>query len=651
MKSISDLVADIKRYNEAYRVGNPEISDSEYDRLVDELRNLNPNNEWFSSAEPAPVLTGRKRKLPIPMKSLNKVKSLFELQQWTKSLALPPTTQLVITPKYDGVSWLHDEVAHKTYSRGGAENEGQDCSEHFNSGNFGEVSDQSVFPVSYTYGELVFSRTNWEDHMVGKKSISTGEPYRSPRNTVAGFINRDEVSEDIKYASFVRYGVDEKSLDNWTRYSDLLEDLCIEFWQMLNTQNGQKHPFTTVKLQDLTEAKLSELFLFWRQHFYIDGLVLYIDDLSLWKAIGRQQTSGNPLYAIAYKHPDFTESFETKVKSVNWRASKSGALKPVVNIETVDTGDCNMENPTGYNAGWIYDHHIAPGAEVLVTRSGGVIPKILETITPPNPMDEKQMWYEIHKCPHCGHETQFDEKEIELYCLNPDCPGIKLAKIIFFFTTVGSENMGDETFAKLFDAGHTSVKDILNLTPDDILRIEGFGESMVNTILDNNRKIREGVDLATLMQASDCFKGIGRIKAQKILDSLSPTLFDYFIRGKVECLSQQPEFKSPSITLQSFLDGVSPFHEFLMETGVEFKIAVQETMVDGKYSGFAVCFSGIRDKELEESIVKQGGKIASGVSKTTTHLVVKDPADTSSKIGKAHQLNIPILTIDQFKGL
>lgn len=651
MKSISELVADIKRYNEAYRVGSPEISDSEYDRLVDELRNLDPNNEWFSAVEPAPVLTGRKRKLPIPMKSLNKVKSLFELQQWAKSLALPPTAQLVITPKYDGVSWLHDEISHKTYSRGGAENEGQDCTEHFNVGNFKKVLDPSVFPVSFTYGELVFARINWEENMVGKKSISTGEPYRSPRNTVAGFINRDEVSEDIKHASFIRYGIDEKSLDNWTRYSSLLEDLSIEFGQMMNTKNGQKYPFVTVQLKDLTESELSELFLFWRQYFYIDGLVLYIDDLSLWKVIGRQQTSGNPLYAIAYKHPDFTESFETTVKGVNWKASKSGALKPVVNIETVDTGDCNMENPTGYNAGWIYNHHIAPGAKILITRSGGVIPKILETITPPVPMDENRMWHKIHQCPHCGQETKFDEKEIELYCSNPECPGIKLAKMVFFFTTVGAENMGEETFAKLFDAGYTSIKAILSLTPDDILKIEGFGEGMVNTILENNRKISEGVDLTTLMQASDCFKGIGRIKAQKILDSLSPTLLDWFVRGRAECIVTQPEFKSPSVTTKSFLDGIVPFHKFLMETEIQFKISTPETTTDGKYSGFAVCFSGIRDKELEDSIIKQGGKIASGVSKTTTHLVVKDPSGTSSKIGKAHQLNIPILTIGQFKAL
>lgn len=266
-------------------------------------------------------------------------------------------------------------------------------------------------------------------------------------------------------------------------------------------------------------------------------------------------------------------------------------------------------------------------------------------------MDENRMWHKIHQCPHCGQETKFDEKEIELYCSNPECPGIKLAKMVFFFTTVGAENMGEETFAKLFDAGYTSIKAILSLTPDDILKIEGFGEGMVNTILENNRKISEGVDLATLMQASDCFKGIGRIKAQKILDSLSSTLLDWFVRGRAECIVTQPEFKSPSVTTKSFLDGIVPFHKFLMETEIQFKISTQETTTDGKYSGFAVCFSGIRDKELEDSIIKQGGKIASGVSKTTTHLVVKDPSGTSSKIGKALQLNIPILTIDQFKAL
>ena len=91
----------------------------------------------------------------------------------------------------------------------------------------------------------------------------------------------------------------------------------------------------------------------------IDGVVIYINDLAIWDKVGRHETTGNPLYAIAYKHPDFTSAFHTTVKSITWKVSKAGALKPVVNIETVDTGDCEMENPTGYNAAFIKTKQLA----------------------------------------------------------------------------------------------------------------------------------------------------------------------------------------------------------------------------------------------------------------------------------------------------
>lgn len=129
---IVQLLAEIKENNEAYRSGHPTISDAEYDKKVDELKALDPNNEWFQHIEPSVVSKGRKVKLPIPMKSLNKVKSVAEIKQWLNSMSIPETAKLVITPKFDGVSWLRDEFTNKTYSRGGADNEGQDCSKHYN---------------------------------------------------------------------------------------------------------------------------------------------------------------------------------------------------------------------------------------------------------------------------------------------------------------------------------------------------------------------------------------------------------------------------------------------------------------------------------------------------------------------------------------
>ena len=639
-----ELLNEIKRHNRLYRAGNPEITDAEYDALVDRLRAQDPENDWFKQAEPAGVSGGRKRKLPVPMKSLNKVKSLADIMQWLKSLGIPQTASLVVMPKYDGVSWLHDEINHLTYSRGGAENEGQDCTEHFAKGAFTEANLGS-FPAEYTFGELVFSRRNWEEKMSGKISDSTGEPYRSPRNTVAGFINRDEAPDDIRHASFIRYGVDEGSLYCWNRFSDLLKDMAVEFDVWIYTNHGRDYPFVTARPKDLTEEMLADLFAGWRKYYYIDGLVIYLDELNLWKALGRQQTTGNPLYAIAYKHPDFTESFETKVTGTEWNVSKAGALKPVVLIEPVDTGDCVMESPTGYNARWCLNNGVGTGAEILVTRSGGVIPKIIQTIKP--------VQFQLpERCPVCGSPVRFDKNDVELCCLNPDCDGRRLAKINHFLNTVGVENIGEEATAKLFASGFRTVRSLLDITADELMSVEGFGEGIAGNFLSEMEKIKKGVDLATLMHASDCFRNIGRNKARKILSEMTLKEYDYFIRGAIyPQFPTEEELAEMPVTRRDFIEGVAPFSRFLSETKIPVLRISEAVDPNGKYQGISVCFSHIRDRDLENAIISGGGKVVSGVSKNTTHLIVKDVSEHSSKIDKAKTLGVRVISIDDFKAV
>lgn len=642
---MNELLKEIQQHNELYRVGHPEISDAQYDALVERLKELDPDNAWFRQTEPAQVSQSRKRKLSVPMKSLNKVKSLNAIKQWLDSLGIPKSASVVVMPKYDGVSWLHDEVNHTTYSRGGAENEGQDCSRHFEKGGFCERSCQENFPADFTFGELVFSRRNWEDEMAGRISDSTGEPYRSPRNTIAGFINRDDPPEDIAHASFMRYGVDEKSLSHWTRFSSLLEDITIEYNVWSHTKEGLKFPFVVLSAQELSEECLVDMFKAWRTIFYIDGLVIYLDDLNLWRAVGRHRTTGNPLYAVAYKHPDFTDTFETTVLGIEWNVSKAGALKPVVQIEPVDTGDCIMENPTGNNAGWCCSRGLGVGAKVLVTRSGGVIPKILQTLEPVECVLPET-------CPVCGSDLSFDDNHIDLYCENPDCDGIKLAKINHFFSTVGVENIGSEAFSKLFAAGFKSIKSLLDINESELMMIDGFGEGTASNFISEMKKIMSGIDLATLMHASDCFKGIGRIKARKILDEMTLTQYDYFISGRV-----YPNYPSPKelavlpVTQQNFIKGVAPFHRFLSETKIPIIRLSQFINNNGKYSGMNVCFSGVRDRELEDEIIGEGGKVSTTVGGKTTHLIVKDPSVTTGKIAKAKDLGVTILSISEFKAL
>lgn len=647
MTEIERLLDKIKEHNNAYRSGISLVSDKEYDAEIEKLRQLDPNNDWFKHIEPAPVGEARKVKLPIPMKSLYKVKDMAALQNWVDSLGIGKEDMIVVTPKFDGLSLLHNETTGMTYSRGGADNEGQDCSAHYRAAT---AITNVPTKLQFTYGEFVFNRMSWENNMKGKLSPDTGEPYKSPRNTAAGLLNRDQPSANLSFIDFFRYGTDDESLQQFDTYVELYTYLCRKF--------DQQFLYDVVRTKDITDEYLHSLYKHWNKEYYIDGLVLYANDLTVWDRVGRQATTGNPLYAVAYKHPDFTETFDTKVKSVTWKQSKSGAFKPVVNIEAVDTGDCTMENPTGYNAKYLYENRIGKGAEIVVTRSGGVIPKILETLTPCNDAEFDKMWEELCVCPDCGAPTTWNDTKVELMCSNPNCKGKRLAKIIFFFTTLGAENMGEETITKLFNAGYNTVGKILDITFDELLDIEGFGEGIANQIMNAISLIQEGIEVTYLMHASDCFAGIGQVKAKKILEAMSKEQRFGFYDGKAapwtneDELYVSPFFQSANVTMRNFLLGIQPFYQFVAENHLKMlplKEAVAPT--GNKYAGFKVCFTGVRDAELEKEIVDGGGEIASGVSKKTTHLVVADLTTTSSKAIKAQTMGIPILTIDGFKAL
>lgn len=639
INEIEVLAERIARLNKAYRQGSPEVSDAEYDAEVEKLRELDPFNDWFFQTEPAPVGESRKVSLPIPMKSLNKAKSVHEIMAWYNQFALNHTQQIVITPKFDGLSLLVNEQTGMAYSRGGADNEGQNCKAHIETANIKRDSSKCM----YTFGEFVFSCVAWNNFFAGRINEDTGEKYKSPRNTAAGMLNRDIPIKQLLYVDFYRYGTDPHSLQQFENYVDLYTYLARTY--------DQEPLYNVCKVEELTEEYLLSLYKEWRKRYYIDGLVIYINNTSLWEKIGRHSTTGNPLYAIAYKHPDFTESFETTVKDIAWKVSKSGALKPVVNIEVVDTGDCQMENPTGYNASWIADMGIAPGAKILVTRSGGVIPKILQTLTPASDEEQYELWDDMTECPHCGSPTAWNSTHKELMCTNPNCWGVRLAKNIFFFTVCGVENMGEEMFNKLFDAGYRTILSILNITFDEICEIETFADGTANIILENMKRIKAGVDLPTLMQASDCFSGIGKVKAQKLIDSLTPEqlnkLYDpYYIEESARYHAEE----ATSEMERSFWNGYNSFKQFVQTNRLMIiKPAKIEIDVNGQFANMAICFSGIRDAELETRIIAGGGSIASGVSKKTTLLVVKDVNGTSGKISKAHQLGVPVMSMDDFK--
>lgn len=645
MNKSEQILQSIKKYNKSYRAGTPQISDLEYDNLVERLRRIDPDNEWFKRIEPVYVAYDRKVKLPIPMKSLNKAKTQQELQNWAKSVGMASSSVVIITPKFDGLSLLHDEKSGMAYSRGGAENEGQDCTPHYKAAT---SIVNTPNRLSFTYGEFVFSNKSWTTNFAGKTSPDTGDKYKSPRNTAAGFLNRNELTNNLQYVDFFRYGTDDGSLDNFTTYEDLFNYLCDTF--------SQPKLYQAASIEELTAERCQELYQTWSKQYYIDGLVIYANDLKVWRVVGRQKNTGNPNYAIAYKDPNFTDIFETTVKNIIWKVNKSGALKPVVNIKTVDTGGCSMENPTGHNAKWIREHHIAKGARVLVTRSGCVIPKILKTLETPAAGTENELWNNLQHCPHCGSLTKWNESGVELMCGNPNCNGVQLAKIVFFFKILEVEHIGEETLSKIYNAGYTRLREILGITFDELLDIDGFGEVNTNQFLSSINKIKSGVEVTKLMHASNCFHNIGQATAKAILSQMSEEDLYAFYAGQFHTWKNNEELQTKSffingnIKLKCFALGLIPFYDFLAENGLKVLPMKEEIKATGSScAGFKVCFTGIRDSEMENKIKANGGEIANGVSKKTTHLIVLGKDSQSAKAIKAKQLGIPIMTIDEFK--
>ena len=170
--------------------------------------------------------------------------------------------------------------------------------------------------------------------------------------------------------------------------------------------------------------------------------------------------------------------------------------------------------------------------------------------------------------------------------------------------------MGEQMFEKLYQAGFNTISRILNITANDILDIEGFAEGTANIILSNMEKIKAGVDLPTLMQASDCFPGIGTIKARKLIDSLSgdeeDNLYNADFIYNDEFINERIE-TSRLETDKSFWRGFNKFHLFVKENGLTIKRPnIVSVDTNGKCAGMAVCFSGVRNAELEQRIIEAG---------------------------------------------
>jgi NAD-dependent DNA ligase len=606
---IEQLKEQIVKANEAYRAGKPIISDAKYDQLVEELSLLSPDDEILTKVGHVVVDETRKSRLPIEMASMNKIKSMDDINDWCRLKGISKNEEVIITPKFDGLSLCVDEKTNEAWTRGDGEF-GQKSDEHYkliqNHLNLDEYS------FIYTYGEVMIPKQVFIDKF--------SADFANPRNLVAGLLNSKTVSESLKDCQYIKYGA----------FTNKNFDTKQEIINELNNGQSSKVEYHICKISDLTEDLLIGLFQKFSTEYEIDGLIIEINDLTVQDNLGRETSSNNPVWARAFKHPSFEQSAETDVIGISWNISKQGLLKPILHIKPVKLDGVTVSNVTGNNARFVKDSGLGVGAKVVVKRSGMVIPIIADVITP---VDFIQPTIE-------GVEVDWNDAGIELITLT-ETDEQRLKKIVAFFEILEADNVSEGVITQLWDAGYKTIKDVLTLTTSDLEKIDRFGKRKAQIVFNSIQKSVTGVQLSKLQHATGIFKGLGSKKLVLLEDFTTKPTVDQVM--SIEGFAE--------VSAKSYIDSYDIFFDFIKDLPVTIIEKVEAAKVGTDLEGKSFVFTGVRRKDLEEVIESRGGKIGGSVSKTTTHLVMKSIGSGSSKEKKAIDLGVEVITVEQLEKL
>lgn len=619
-----ELLNKINEANLAYRTGNSIMSDADYDLLLEELRILDPENEILVKIGIEVMDETRKMKLPIEMRSMNKIKTVEEISQWMRLKGIDNNCEFVLTPKLDGLSLCVDEVDNLALTRGDGVY-GQRSNEHYKLiqnhlyENVHENGDPfSPIVYTHTYGEVIMPKAVFNDKY--------SKEFANPRNLVAGLLNSKDATEPLKDTVYIKYGgvLTNRTVRGFTftNKSEILQDL--------NENQRVKINYHVCTGNELSEELLLRLFNEWSGEYEIDGIIIEVNNLDLQDELGRETSSGNPCYARAFKHESFEQKSEATVIGISWNISKHGLLKPIIHITPVKLDGVTVSNVTGNNAKFIKEMGIGIGAKVLVKRSGMVIPlivSVLEKVDFVLPTVE-------------GTEIAWNDNGIELYTLS-ETPEQKIKKNVAFFEILEADNISEGIINQLWQAGYETVASILSLTTKDLEKIDRFGKRKSEIVYNSIQKCISGVALSKLQHATGIFKGLG---SKKLL------LLEHFAtKPTVSDVMEIEGFAETSAKI--YVDNYDTFFTYASTLPVNLAVKTERELKGTDLLDMQFVFTGIRRKDLEEAIESRGGKIGSSVSKNTTHLVMKIKGSGSSKEKKAIDLGITILTVEELESI
>lgn len=596
------------------------ISDDQYDRLELLLKRIDPSHEYFRRI--GSDVRGEKVPLPFPMFSLDQVYE-GDVEKWVAENKLSDV-DFVISDKLDGasVALVYDKRGNfqAAYSRGNG-TMGHDITRHIK--HCATVPMRIEPGIKHLRAEAIVRVSDW-DAILEEIKAATGGTYKNPRNYVSGRLNASERNDIfLKYLKVIITSVEDESLSK------------VEQLELARNAGFLVNQYVVAKGRELSDEFLTELLKQRKQesHYELDGIVLDIDPADTRNGIDRGDT-GNPNPVWARKYKIGTEVKRTRVVKVHWTVSKNGYLKPRVQVDPVTLSGAEITYATGFNAKFIESNGIGPGAIISITRSGEVIPYITSVIERTDPDLPDASTYGSYRWTDGRVDIVLDDIESH--------PDVHYYRAVDFFARVDVPFLRDKSVEKLFEAGFNSIESIIKCQLDDLQRV--LGNSAGQSVYEGLRKKLNPIDLATLAGASNKLgRGIGIRKVKKILDTLGT--LDVSLKQLVTVEGFEEK------TAKTVIENLPRFNKFLEDISGYYRLEEKVEVTDGPLAGVTVVFTGVRSKDLEKKIEEKAGKIGASINKNTTYLVCKDPGSNSSKMKKARELGVKIISLPEAETL
>jgi DNA ligase (NAD+) len=658
-QKIERLRKELHRHNYLYYVkAEPEISDEEYDSLMQELIALEQDYpELITPDSPSQRVGGEPTKeFPtvthsMPMLSLANAYSEEEIKDFdrrVKSLLGNQSYHYVCEIKFDGVSLsllYEDGILIRGVTRGDGQ-QGDDITNNvktIRSVPLRLETDNSKFMNCEVRGEVLlfrndFDRLNEERERVGEKL------FINPRNTVAGTLKLQDpkivASRHLKfYAYFVR---DEKG-----KLKSHYENL----------KSLRKIGFPTDDHATLC-TNIDEVIAYWKKMeekrdslpFDIDGVVVKVDSLKQQETLGAIAKS--PRWAIAGKFT--SRKAETKLNDIRFQVGRVGTVTPVAELEPVFLGGTTVSRASLYNEDYIHELDIRIGDWVIVEKGGDVIPKVTGVLKAKRPKNAKPFSF-LKKCPECGSLLIRPDGEANYFCENDECPK-QIRGRIEHWAMRGSmdiEGLGEAVVDQL--VAHGFIKNVADLYDlhkhtEELIELERWGEKSVQNLLDGIEQSKQKPYHRVLYALG--IRHVGAGVAQLLADNF-PTIDD-LMNARSEDLENVYEI-GPKISESIVRYCKEIRHQSIItrlkEAGLKF--SSEKKKVKGKLSGKTFVLTGTlsaftRD-QAKNLIEEQGGRVTSSVSKNVDVVVVGE--DAGSKLDKAQKLGIELWDEKKFSSM